>query len=254
MSVPPEAICSEHSKGELETTVPVIDRWFGSWRFSLHRRAFSASELKDTYDEKAATWPRVLQRFGIERAYETATQQILRRGELSIDTPNCRILDCGSGDGAFASAIARTFPVHISVVDISSKMLACASHRLSASGLEAEFHLADSRRLPFAEDTFSVVVTAHMLEHLANPEIALREITRVLKPGGVIIASITRRSLIGRWIQLKWRTHTFSRRGGERLFRDQGLQAVWSLPTTGNMAFDCFSIIYAARKPISLPQ
>lgn len=249
MPLSPTVQSREPFDGEDDAVLPVIDRWFGSWRISLHRRAYSPAELTETYDNHAARWDRITGAFGVDTAYANALRKVQRRGDLSLCTQNEYILDCGAGDGAFAAAVAQTMPAQIIAVDLSPQMLACAEQRLTRLNVDAQYRLADARCLPFPDDSFDLVVTAHMLEHLPRPEQALREISRVLKPGGSVIASITRPSFIGRLIQLTWRTHALARCEGEQLLRDQGFEAVWSLPSTGNRIFDCFSVIYAARKP-----
>ncbi|MEO1656596.1 MAG: class I SAM-dependent methyltransferase [Pseudomonadota bacterium] len=240
----------ERSKAEDAPTVPVVDRWFGSWRVSLHRRAYSAAELKETYDDKAAGWRRIIDQFGVERAYADAIERIRLRGEFSLGASRGSVLDCGAGDGAFAAAVAKTFSAQVTAVDISPEMLACAKTRLDALGIRADYQVANACSLPFPDKSFDSVVTAHMLEHLPDPKRALSEIKRVLKPGGTVIASITRRSLLGRWIQLTWRTHAVGRQDGERLLNDAGFGGVWSLPSTGHRLFDRLSIIYVGRKPL----
>jgi ubiquinone/menaquinone biosynthesis C-methylase UbiE len=49
--------------------------------------------------------------------------------------------------------------------------------------VDAGLHLCDVRELPFEDDTFDAVICVHMLEHLPNPLVRLREMVRVLRPG-----------------------------------------------------------------------
>jgi SAM-dependent methyltransferase len=62
-------------------------------------------------------------------------------------------------------------------------MLAAAAERSSAPLL-----IADAQRVPFAEDTFDCVLAMHMLYHVPDRDLALAEIRRVLRPGGVMLA------------------------------------------------------------------
>jgi len=58
--------------------------------------------------------------------------------------------------------------------------------------------LGDAENLSFSDASFSTVVCTEVLEHLVLPQRAVREIRRVLRPGGVLIGSTPRRALIWR--------------------------------------------------------
>jgi demethylmenaquinone methyltransferase/2-methoxy-6-polyprenyl-1,4-benzoquinol methylase len=74
-----------------------------------------------------------------------------------------------------------------------------------ASRIDAmTFHCTDARRLPQADQVADLVISAHMLEHLADPVAALREMHRVLKPGAPVLTIITRKGLLGSYLHRKW--------------------------------------------------
>lgn len=229
--------------------IPVLDHWFGSWRISIERRPFGAEEMGEAYDREAAHWRATLQRFGGERAYQKIAAQFVSEQGQGGAPRRYRVLDCGAGDGAFAAALAGATPCQVDAVDVSPEMLRHAALRYRQSGVEAVCHVADARNLPFADNGFDIVLAAHILEHMPEPGLALSEVFRVLKPGGVLITSLTRASLTGRLIQLKWRTHCLSRREGEQLHREAGFEAVQSWRRVGVPMFDLCSIVYQARKP-----
>lgn len=67
----------------------------------------------------------------------------------------------------------------------------------------------DAQALPFADAAFDAVVALDVLEHLANPALALREIGRVLAPGGLLMVSVPHRGRFAEWDSLnryaRWR-------------------------------------------------
>jgi demethylmenaquinone methyltransferase/2-methoxy-6-polyprenyl-1,4-benzoquinol methylase len=94
-----------------------------------------------------------------------------------------RILDLAAGSGDLALALARQIPeAEITAADFSAEMLAVARTK----GLTNTV-VADALRLPFAEASFEAVAVAFGLRNMADWSAALREILRVLAPGGHLL-------------------------------------------------------------------
>ena len=102
--------------------------------------------------------------------------------------PDALVLDlcCGTGDLAFS--LQREAKAQILGADFSHTMLIRAREKAAAANNAAPmpFLEADALRLPFADGAFDLVATAFGFRNLANYEEGLREIFRVLKPGGII--------------------------------------------------------------------
>jgi len=95
-------------------------------------------------------------------------------------------LACGTGYAAIglaASGIAGE--VHAS--DLSIKMLERSRDNARSAGARVRLALADAERLPYDDDVFDLVVARGALHHVPSPLDALREIRRVLEPGGVAV-------------------------------------------------------------------
>jgi SAM-dependent methyltransferase len=127
---------------------------------------------------------------------------IQRLFERHIDrSADC--LDVGCGDGRTSGVWLASRAGSYRGVDVSSGAVEMARE----AGLEAQV-IGDAAELPFPDASFDAVVCVEVLEHLFEPRAAAAEIARVLRPGGVLIASVPnvaywrRRAdfaLLGRW-------------------------------------------------------
>ena len=109
--------------------------------------------------------------------------------ELLADKPSARVLDIGGGMGRIAVPLATRHQVHLS--DISQAMLAQANDAAKAANIPANYFTTSivdaSRPLPFEDASFDLVICLDLLVHLPDPQEAVRELHRVLKPGGAAL-------------------------------------------------------------------
>ncbi|MEO1573807.1 MAG: methyltransferase domain-containing protein [Pseudomonadota bacterium] len=195
--------------GAHSPSIPVYARRLGSWQLRIEREPLSTDALARAYDREAPGWAGLVHRLGYGRAYRRIFNAFFSDDRAVAGTGPIRILDCGVGTGAVATAAVRALkgPYQLSAVDISPQMVATARQRFARAGISAWVTEASVMALPFADNSFDVVTAAHVLEHLPEPVAALAEMRRVLRPGGWIVTCLTRESWLGAYIQAKWRTH-----------------------------------------------
>jgi SAM-dependent methyltransferase len=102
--------------------------------------------------------------------------------------PGSRVLEAACGVGAQTVILARNSPAASFLsVDVSPASLALAEKRVIDSGCaNVTFQQADVYDLPFGPETFDHVFVCFLLEHLAQPLLALENLKEVLRPGGTI--------------------------------------------------------------------
>ncbi|HET8895520.1 MAG TPA: class I SAM-dependent methyltransferase [Gaiellaceae bacterium] len=92
-----------------------------------------------------------------------------------------RVLDVATGTGAVALELVRRGHMVVGI-DQSPDMLAVARRRLPGVG----FHEGRAESLPFADGEFDALTFTYLLRYVDDPAATLRELTRVVKPGGTI--------------------------------------------------------------------
>jgi ubiquinone/menaquinone biosynthesis C-methylase UbiE len=102
-------------------------------------------------------------------------------GELPYD----RALELGCGTGFFLLNLVQAGVARRgSVTDLSPGMVKVATRNGQSLGLDIDGRVADAEGIPYDDNTFDLVVGHAVLHHIPDVELSLREVIRVLKPGG----------------------------------------------------------------------
>lgn len=210
-------------------TFPVTHFNLAGWRFAIDRLNPPRAAVARRYDRGARGWHALLDRLQYPAAYARVLDAALpfpRHAPLAA-------LDCGTGSGGLALALADRWrgPLDLTLCDISANMLDEASSRLARRNIPVWCGKADLEALPYADNRFDLTMAGHVLEHFTDPRVALAEMIRVTRPGGRIVFCVTRATLAGLWIQLRWPIHRFSRTGLQDMLTDAGLENITLLPT-----------------------
>jgi SAM-dependent methyltransferase len=102
--------------------------------------------------------------------------------------PGQRVLDAACGTGVVAVTAARR-GAHVTGLDLTPELLDAARENARIASADIEWHEGDVEALPFADERFDVVVSQYGHMFAPRPEIAVREMLRVLRPGGIIAFS-----------------------------------------------------------------
>ena len=97
-----------------------------------------------------------------------------------------KVLDCGCGMGVYMMMMNRLRNLEIYGVDGDVARLEWAERE----GVDARLSRVDIQQLPFADNSFDKVLMSEVLEHIADDRRAMREVFRVLKPGGTLALSV----------------------------------------------------------------
>jgi len=126
------------------------------------------------------------------RVYDFAARRLLRRlyRRLAADIaatapPDSKILDVGTGPGVLLVELAkRRTDLHLTGIDLSADMIVAATRNLDRFGFRTTAQVGDVTNLPFPDGSFDLVVSSLSLHHWDEPEAAVPELARVLRPGG----------------------------------------------------------------------
>ena len=175
------------------------------------------------------------------------------------------LLDAGGGEGAFAYFVARKFPTWTVVVaDNDIKALARGQKIKSALGLEnLEMRHVDLYNLE-EESMYDVVVCSDVLEHIEQDGVVVKQFTRALKPGGVVILTSPSVPQPKHLQLVAWREHRigfnpsdyghvrqgYTQEGFHQIIRNAGLdldKIRWIFGRFGTLMFDLFFITGDSR-------
>lgn len=111
----------------------------------------------------------------------------LIRGRIDLGANETRVLDMSYGDGYGSSMVLEglNYALFVGLV-ISTQKLRTARHSLASCQVAKR----DAERFPFSAETFHTVCSLETLELLMDPDASLKEIARVLRPGGTLFLSV----------------------------------------------------------------
>jgi ubiquinone/menaquinone biosynthesis C-methylase UbiE len=103
-------------------------------------------------------------------------------------SPGGRILEVGCGRGIGLEALGRLLkPALLTGIDVDEGLLSKAESALGKGSFPARLFRADVRDLPFEDGSFDTVFDFGTCHHVSRPAAALREVARVLRPGGLFV-------------------------------------------------------------------
>ncbi|MGC3993045.1 MAG: methyltransferase domain-containing protein [Propionicimonas sp.] len=107
---------------------------------------------------------------------------------LPFLAPGMRVLDVGSGPGSITADLAALVDDgSVTALETSADILALTRAEIERRGItNVDYAVGDVHALAFADDSFDVVHAHQVLQHVADPVQALREMVRVCRPGGVV--------------------------------------------------------------------
>ena len=220
----------------------------------------------DRITEKRYNSPYWLRRYAHRRIHEAFVDYL---------APGQRVLDAGCGEGVLTCLVARR-GVNVVGVDISGPNMDGARRLATQWGVRPRFIQADADRLPFADSSFDVVLSSHVLEHLPDPQRGMRELFRVtrslalvamptcLNPacwallGGDRFWTLGRRSLVAVPLGLARTVAAWLRREegpDEKYEGHQNLPHVWRFPRVMRRALEGvgFEIAVFEAGPLIVP-
>lgn len=109
-----------------------------------------------------------------------------------------RVLEVGCGMGSHARLLCEA-GAELTAIDLTPKGVEQTSTRLNVSGLAADVRIMDAEDMAFPDDTFDFVWSWGVIHHSADPAAILREMFRVLKPGGEVRLMVYHRHAFFSW-------------------------------------------------------
>lgn len=149
---------------------------------SFERSIFTTGEYVEQFHPEDTGNP-------FHEIYERKRIEVIAAAHTLLgERPSAHVLDLGGGMGRIAVPLAATYDVTLS--DVSGSMLALARTAAAQVGVDSrlETQLVDATKpLPYANAAFDLVVCLDLLVHLPDPQAAVKEMHRILKPGAVAL-------------------------------------------------------------------
>ncbi|WFB10711.1 bifunctional 2-polyprenyl-6-hydroxyphenol methylase/3-demethylubiquinol 3-O-methyltransferase UbiG [Streptomyces sp. LX-29] len=177
---------------------------------------------------------------------------------LHLDLDGLRVLDVGCGGGLLAERFAAA-GCRVTGLDPSKESLAAATAHAAESGLEIEYRHGVAERLPFPDGSFDLVYCCDTLEHVTDPDQAVGEAVRVLRPGGYYLYDTINRTFRSWLVMIKmaqdWRSVSFAPRNlhdWKQFIKPTELHALFAKHGLGNQDLVGFGSSRSQREVLRL--
>lgn len=160
--------------------------------------------------------------------FEPWAREMIRRAD---PRPGEHVLDLACGTGAITRQVAERVPGSLTAVDHSAEMLDVARKLAANTGHNVEWVKADAADLPFDDDRFDLAFCQQALQFFPDRPAALRELRRVMKPGGRVAVCVQRE--LDANPMLKAQAEALDAHVSEEA--GDAVRAICSLPDGGNL-------------------
>ncbi len=155
------------------------------------RSAFSGGDQAYLRNEQYKDGAKLDARVALHRKFSSSKLAFPDFAARLIEWPaKCEVLECGTGTGQFWANDEVPRSASLTLTDLSPGMVREATARASSNGFtQVTPGECDVQNLPFATASFDIVIANHMLYHVPDPDAAIAELARVLRPSGMLMAS-----------------------------------------------------------------
>jgi 2-polyprenyl-3-methyl-5-hydroxy-6-metoxy-1,4-benzoquinol methylase len=147
---------------------------------SLSRQAESRAYF---YESFAASFDEEMNQYEVTKRLRLVFDKAL--GDLHLT--GRRLLDAGCGTGLF-SQMAAERGAEVTSLDVGPNLLSEVAAKCDTNRI-----VGDTLDLPFEDESFDLVISTEVIEHTTDPHLALRELSRVLAPGGTLVVTTPNR-------------------------------------------------------------
>jgi ubiquinone/menaquinone biosynthesis C-methylase UbiE len=205
------------------------------------------SRVKHLYDGPAGA---MLALASMVSLHEPLVGRMLRTKKFDVSQFR-DILDVGSGAGQILGHLLKMAhpDANLTAFDLSHQMLRRARIRMRSE--RPKYIVGDLTHLPFADGSFDCVTCGWVIEHLPDPRPGLRELARVLRPGGSLLLLATEDTLSGSLTSRTWKCRTYSRLELRLACEESGLpwhSQLWLTPL--HRVLKMGGILVEAKKPV----
>ena len=145
--------------------------------------ALTSGSTSDTYARNADFWVKII-REGLDRYRTELTDQAVLDAVGDVD--GLDVLDAGCGEGYMSRLLAQR-GARAAGVDVSDSLIEYARAHEDAGRLDLSYTVGSLEDLPYPDDSFDAAVCNHVLSDVTDPSAALKELGRVLRPGGRLV-------------------------------------------------------------------